>query len=94
MVWIALYGITAIAVAVAAFLFAEWVREPASTDLNRPGALAVLTGLLWPLVVAGLVELGLLAVVRSRLRGHNPPVVPPTGVQEPVLAHGRQPVAL
>ncbi|MCB1263337.1 MAG: hypothetical protein KDB56_01825 [Mycobacterium sp.] len=86
MVWIALYGITAIAVAVAAFLFAEWVREPASTDLNRPGALAVLTGLLWPLVVAGLVELGLLAVVRSRLRGHNPPVVPrPAGRSRPWL---------
>ena len=89
MLWIALYGITAIAVAVAAFLFAEWVREPTSSDLNRPGTLAALTGLLWPVVAAGVVELGLLAVVRSRLRSHSPGLVP-----QPVRAPGRQPVAL
>ena len=35
MLWIVLYGITAIAVAVAAFLFAEWVREwPRPTSIG------------------------------------------------------------
>ena len=65
-----------IAVAVATFLFTELVREPHMTDRNRLEILAVLTGLLWPVMVVGLLELVLLVVIRSMLRLRDPMVVP------------------
>jgi len=68
MFWIALYSFPAIAVAVAAFLFAAWVREPTAAGLDEQGILAALTGLIWPVVAVGLVELALLVTVQTMLR--------------------------
>lgn len=85
MVWIALYSLIAMAVATAAFLAGEWMRKPAFPAPDRPGALAAVAGLLWPVLVAGLVELGLIAFIRSRLREPLPvPVARPERVPEPV----------
>ncbi|MCB1292175.1 hypothetical protein [Mycolicibacterium sp.] len=90
MVWIAPYGVVVIAVAVATFLFTELVREPHMTDRNRLEILAVLTGLLWPVMVVGLLELVLLVVIRSMLRLRDPMVVPgAVGVGQPVELWGR-----
>lgn len=90
MVWIAPYGVVVNAVAVATFLFAELVREPHMTDWNRLEVLAVLTGLLWPVMVVGLLELVLLVVIRSMLRFRSPMVVPgAVGVGQPVELWGR-----
>lgn len=74
MIWIALYLIVATAVAGMAFLAGEWLRTPGVPAPDRPGAVAAAAGLLWPLLAAGLVELGVFAVVRSRLRSRHPEV--------------------
>ena len=65
MFWIALYGIVALAVAVIALLVAEWVREPGAPAPEHPGFFAALAGLLWPAVVIGLVQWGLIAAAAS-----------------------------
>jgi hypothetical protein len=65
---ITLYGTVAIAVAVAAFLFSEWIREPGGTKPDLPGALAVVAGLLWPALAVGFIQWLLIAFVASRIR--------------------------
>lgn len=75
MFWIALYGIVATAVAVIALLVAEWVREPGAPAPEHPGFFAALAGLLWPAVVIGLVQWGLIAAVASPERRTNPMAV-------------------
>ena len=63
--WIALYGVAAVTVAVATFLVAEWVREPGAPALDYPGVLAVVTGLLWPVIVSGAAQFGLIVAIQS-----------------------------
>ena len=71
MFWIALYGIVALAVAVIALLVAEWVREPGAPAREHPGFFAALAGLLWPAVIIGLVQWGLIAAAASPERRSN-----------------------
>jgi hypothetical protein len=66
---ITLYGSVAIAFAVAAFLFSESVREPGGAKPDRPGALAVVAGLFWPVFAVGFIQWLLIALVASRIRG-------------------------
>ena len=75
MVWIALYSAIAMVVATAAFIAAEWLRTPAVPAPERLGVVAAAAGLLWPVLAAGLVQLGLFAVIRARLREQGPPAV-------------------
>lgn len=72
MFWISLYAFPAIAVGVAAFLFAECVREPTGTGLAGQGILAALNGFAWPVIAVGLAQLALLVVVQSILRVEEP----------------------
>ena len=65
MFWIALYGIVALAASVTALLVAEWIREPGARGPEHPGFFAALAGLLWPAVMIGLVQWGLIAAVAS-----------------------------
>lgn len=65
MVWIAVYGALALIVSVAAFLLSEWARQPEVPAPRRPGVLAIIAGLLWPVVVLGLLEWWLIAVYGS-----------------------------
>jgi hypothetical protein len=64
---ITFYAIVAMAVAVATFLFSEWVREPAGTASDNPGAVAIAAGLLWPVLAIGLVQWLLIAALASRV---------------------------
>jgi hypothetical protein len=87
MFWIALYGIVALAVAVIALLVAEWVREPGAPAPEHPGFFAALAGLLWPAVVIGLAQWGLIAVVASPERRMNPLAVALDDIQLTPVAH-------
>ena len=60
------YTTVAIAVAVAALMFAEWVRDPGATAPDGPGALAIVAGLLWPVLAIGLMQWLLIAGCASR----------------------------
>jgi hypothetical protein len=71
MFWIALYGIVALAVAVIALVVAEWVREPGAPAPEHPGFFAALAGLLWPAVLIGLAQWGLIAAAASPERRAN-----------------------
>ena len=81
---ISLYGAVAVAVAFAAFLFSEWVREPGGTKPDHPGALAVVAGLLWPVLAVGFVQWLLIAVAASRIRSPRMPVVGSATMSIPV----------
>jgi hypothetical protein len=72
MLWIALYGTIALAVAVTALVVAEWVREPGSPAPEHPGFFASLAGLLWPAVVIGLAQWALIAAIASPERRMSP----------------------
>lgn len=79
---LSLYAAVALAVAAAAFLVAEWVREPGGTAPDRPGALAIVAGLLWPVLAVGLMQWVLIAALASRVRN------PATSAGEPGIAPG------
>ena len=63
---ITFYATVAVVVAAAAFLFSEWVREPGGAAPDKPGAVAVAAGLLWPILAIGLVQWLLIAALASR----------------------------
>lgn len=65
MFWIALYGVMAVTVAAATYLAAEWIREPGAPAPDHPGVLAVVTGLLWPVIVPGAAQFGLIVAIQS-----------------------------
>lgn len=56
MLGLVFYVVAAAIVAVAAFLLSEWVREPGTQAAERPGLIAVLAGLLWPVMAIGLAQ--------------------------------------
>lgn len=66
---ITLYLIVATMAAAAIFLFAEWIREPGVPAPNHPGRVALIAGLLWPLVVIGLAQCALLVAAGNRWGG-------------------------
>jgi len=75
--WIALYGVMAATVAVATFLAAEWFRDPGAPAPDHPGVLAAVTGLLWPVVVPGAAQCGLIVAIQSVVdHSHRPADVP------------------
>jgi hypothetical protein len=76
-----LYGITVYAAmtiiaATAAFLFSEWVREPGAPAPERLGLTSLAAGLLWPVLLIGILQCLAVAVVQSRLRVTTNPIVP------------------
>ena len=87
MFWIALYGIVALAASVTALLVAEWIREPGARGPEHPGFFAALAGLLWPAVMIGLVQWGLIAAVASPERRRNPVAVALDDMQLTPVAH-------
>ena len=58
-------GEQAEAIAVIALLVAEWVLKPGAPAPEHPGFFAALAGLLWPAVIIGLVQWGLIAAAAS-----------------------------
>lgn len=66
LMWIAGYGGLTLCVATAVFLLAEWFREPGAPAARRPGFFAASIGLMWPLLLLGLMEVFLIAAIQSR----------------------------
>ena len=71
MFWIAFYLGVATAIALIALLLAGWSRSPGAPTPEHPGAFAVLAGLLWPAVVVGLIQWGLIAALATPQRSAN-----------------------
>lgn len=65
---IALYLGVATIFAVAAFLASEWIRLPGAPAPERTGLLAIVAGLLWPVLTIGLAQWCLLAAVHRKAR--------------------------
>lgn len=76
MIGIVFYLVVAAIVVVAAFLLAEWIRQPGIPAPDHPGALAVIAGLLWPVLAVGLVQWVLVAAVHRKMRRAVVPVPP------------------
>jgi hypothetical protein len=72
---IAVYAVLATVVAAAAFLFSEWIREPGTPAPDRPGLTALAAGLVWPVLVIGILQCLAVAAVESRLRVTTNPIV-------------------
>lgn len=68
MEWFGGYAGVAVLVAMVALAGAGWVRDAHVSAPDRPGVTAVFAGLLWPLVLVGLVELLAVMGIRSSLR--------------------------
>ena len=67
MMWIGVYAALATVAAVAVYLLAEWHRDPGVPAPDRPGLCAVAAGLLWPLLVLGIAQWGLVVAVQAWL---------------------------
>lgn len=80
MTWIVLYGAVAVAAAALTFVAADWFREPGTPAADHPGRIALLTGLLWPVVMIGLAQWAAIARLRPRQV-----VAPPTSVSRPAV---------
>lgn len=74
MVWTVFYLVVALAVAVAAHLFAERFRAPGDPAPQHPAAFAALGGLLWPAVFIGMAQWGLIAAIGSAKHPAEPSV--------------------
>ena len=68
MTWIVLYGTVAAAVATVTFVAADWFREPGARAADHPGRIALVAGLLWPVVMVGLAQWAAIARLRPRQR--------------------------
>ncbi len=68
MVWIAVYSALAIVAAAAVFLVAEWNRVPGVPAPEGPGRYAVVAGFIWPVLIVGVAQWGLIAAVQTRMR--------------------------
>lgn len=68
MEWIGGYLAMAVVVAAVALVSAGWFRDAHVTAPDRPGVTAAVAGLLWPVVLVGVVELLAVVGARSRLR--------------------------
>lgn len=72
---IAFYLFISMIFAISAFLASEWIRLPGAPAPDHPGGLAVVAGLLWPVLAIGLVQWALLAVVHRQIRLRVAPAV-------------------
>lgn len=70
MEWISGYAAIAVLVAGIALVAAAGVRDAHIAAPDRPGVTAVFAGLLWPVVVVGVIELLAVMGLRSSLRSH------------------------
>ncbi|MFM9034146.1 MAG: hypothetical protein ACKOQ4_07635 [Mycobacterium sp.] len=70
------YLAVALLCAAAVFLFAEWSREPGIAAPDNPGVLALVAGLLWPILVIGIAQLAGIAAARARIRARTGPGTP------------------
>lgn len=68
MEWISGYFAMAAVVAAVALVAAGWFRDAHVTAPDRPGVTAAVAGLLWPVVLVGVVELLAVVGLRSSLR--------------------------
>lgn len=86
MVLLSVYAALAIVAAVAVFLAAEWLREPGVPAPDCSGRCALAAGLLWPVIILGIAQWGLIVAVQSRLSGsaRPTPVEDPSRLREPV----------
>jgi predicted transporter len=75
LIGIASYVVAAMIVAAAAFLMSEWIRLPGAPAPDRLGLVAVLAGLLWPLLAVGLVQWAVVAALHRNLRREAAPVI-------------------
>lgn len=75
MFWFLVYASVAIIVAGGLFVWAGWVRERDAPGPDHPGWTALAAGVLWPVLVLALVQLGVLVMaagyVRSALPGRH-----------------------
>ena len=77
---IAVYGVGAVTVAAGWFFGANRMREPDVPAPDNMGSLAVLAGFLWPVVVMGVAQVGMLVALHSSRRsavsggGSSPPM--------------------
>ena len=74
MLWMSVYAAVAVVAAIAVFLLAEWLRMPGGPAPDNPARYAVIAGLLWPVVVLGIAQWGLIAMVAARPRRSVRPV--------------------
>lgn len=74
MMWMSVYAAAGVTAAIAVFLAAQWLRTPGVPAPDNPGRYAILAGLLWPVVLLGIAQWGLIAMVAARLRRTAPPV--------------------
>ena len=72
---IALYLTVAMIAAVAMFLFAEWTREPGLQASDHPGRVALLVGLVWPVILIGLAQCALVVAAGNRWGGRRVPAM-------------------
>lgn len=68
MTGIALYAGVAVVCAGAALLFAEWNREPGMPAPDNLGVLALLAGLLWPVLIIGLAQFAAIVAAQACVR--------------------------
>lgn len=68
---IASYLAVATIASVTVFLVAEWFREPGAPAPDHPGRIALIAGLLWPMLLLGLAQCVLVAAVHDKL-GRRP----------------------
>ncbi len=87
MVWTVFYLVVALAVAVAAHLFAERFRAPGDPAPQHPAAFAALGGLLWPAVFIGMAQWGLIAAIGSAKHPAKPSVTGFDGLPLTRVAH-------
>lgn len=80
-----LYAAVAIVAAVAIFLLAEWLRMPGVPAPDNPALLAIVAGLLWPVLLVGAAQWAVIAGVASRMRRTAPAVrvVSAPGIPQP-----------
>ena len=75
MIGIASYVVVAVIVAAAAFLMSEWIRVPGGPAPDRLGLVALLAGLLWPVLAVGLAQWAMVAALHRKLRREAAPVI-------------------
>lgn len=66
--WVSGYFAMAVLVAAIALVAAGWFRDVHVAAPDRPGVTAAVAGLLWPIVLVGIVELLAVIGLRSSLR--------------------------
>jgi len=75
LIGIACYAFIAVIVATAAFLVSEWIRLPGTPAPDRLGLVALLAGLLWPVLAVGLAQWAMVAALHRKLRREAAPVI-------------------